>query len=122
MAAGGRRMLLHVFPARLYSLTRDGSACVAYEANRLHSCLITSFAFFRLILAPDAHPGYHAAAANVCTLAGNVLVFPHGDTMGSLVHEGAAVTRGAKYVIRTDVLYMLPKQQQAGGKGAGARP
>jgi hypothetical protein len=28
-----------------------------------------------------------------------------GDTHGSLVHEGSPVTRGAKYVVRTEVLY-----------------
>ena len=36
------------------------------------------------------------------------MVFPHGDSAGSLVHEGSAVTQGVKYVIRTDVLYFLP--------------
>lgn len=36
---------------------------------------------------------------------GSVLVFPHGDSEYSLVHEGSAVTSGTKYVIRTDVLY-----------------
>lgn len=36
---------------------------------------------------------------------GSVLCFPHGDFVESLVHEGSAVTRGVKYVIRTDVLY-----------------
>jgi hypothetical protein len=40
---------------------------------------------------------------------GCVLVFPHGDTMGTLVHEGSAVSQGAKYIARTDVLYMLPE-------------
>jgi hypothetical protein len=44
---------------------------------------------------------------------GNVMVFPHGGTLGSLVHEGSAVLRGAKYVIRTDVLYM---KTQDGGR------
>ena len=37
--------------------------------------------------------------------AGCVLVFPHGGDAGSLVHEGSNVARGAKYVIRSDVLY-----------------
>jgi hypothetical protein len=45
---------------------------------------------------------------------GSALVFPHGDTAGSLLHEGSAVydtngrLRDAKYVIRTEVLYMVP--------------
>ena len=39
---------------------------------------------------------------------GSVLVFPHGDAVNSLVHEGSAVLSGAKYIIRSDVLYMNP--------------
>ncbi|KAI9106082.1 hypothetical protein DFS34DRAFT_602171 [Phlyctochytrium arcticum] len=38
---------------------------------------------------------------------GCVLCFPHGDTKGTLLHEGSAVTRGAKYIIRADVLYTI---------------
>lgn len=45
-------------------------------------------------------------AHRVKPLAGCALVFPHGDTHGSLLHEGSPVGEGgAKYVIRTDVLY-----------------
>jgi hypothetical protein len=33
------------------------------------------------------------------------MVFPHGDAMGALVHEGSAVLSGCKYIVRTDVLY-----------------
>ncbi len=51
-------------------------------------------------------------ARGVSPRAGNVLVFPHGGTMGSLVHEGSAVTKGVKYVVRTDVLYGLPGQKK----------
>ena len=49
---------------------------------------------------------------------GAVLVFPHGDTAGSLVHEGSGVVEGAKYIIRTDVVYEVPKtgRAAAGGK------
>jgi pentatricopeptide repeat protein len=47
---------------------------------------------------------------------GNVLVFPHGDTAGALVHEGSAVTRGAKYVVRTEVLYALPPKDPVSGR------
>lgn len=48
------------------------------------------------------------SACPVRPRTGAVLCFPHGDTAGSLLHEGSAVLRGAKYVIRTDVLYSLP--------------
>ena len=44
-------------------------------------------------------------AKGVVPQAGCALVFPHGDAKGSLLHEGSAVTRGAKYVVRTEVLY-----------------
>ncbi len=44
--------------------------------------------------------------------AGAVLCFPQGNT-ASLLHEGSAVTRGGvKLVIRTDVLYSLPRQRR----------
>mmetsp|Transcript_30895 Transcript_30895/g.49851 ORF Transcript_30895/g.49851 Transcript_30895/m.49851 type:complete len:482 (+) Transcript_30895:124-1569(+) len=36
---------------------------------------------------------------------GTACMFPHGDAAGALLHEGSAVTAGAKYVVRTDVLY-----------------
>ena len=51
---------------------------------------------------PDKHVGQLNAFA-VVPRVGSVLVFPHGE--GSIVHEGSAVTRGRKYVIRTEVLY-----------------
>jgi hypothetical protein len=54
----------------------------------------------------------------VAPVAGNCLVFPHGDSAASLVHEGAAVTRGVKYIIRTDVLYKLPPGGAGHGDGA----
>lgn len=45
------------------------------------------------------------AARGVLPQQGAVLCFPHGSALNSLVHEGSAVIKGAKYVIRTDVLY-----------------
>jgi hypothetical protein len=42
-------------------------------------------------------------------IQGSVAMFPHGETEGSLLHEGTGVRKeakpSAKYVIRTDVLY-----------------
>ena len=46
-------------------------------------------------------------ARGVQPRCGTVLCFPQGNT-ASLVHEGSEVTRGTKYVIRTDVLYREP--------------
>ena len=36
---------------------------------------------------------------------GGVVMFPHGETTGALLHEGTGVRKGAKYIIRTDVVY-----------------
>ena len=44
-------------------------------------------------------------ARGVSPRVGNVLIFPHGESSESLIHEGSAVTQGTKYVIRSDVLY-----------------
>lgn len=49
-------------------------------------------------------------AYSVAPVQGSVAMFPHGETEGSLLHEGTGVRRNAgkqtaKYVIRTDVLY-----------------
>jgi hypothetical protein len=42
-------------------------------------------------------------------IQGSIALFPHGETEGSLLHEGTGVRQEdrptAKYVIRTDVLY-----------------
>eukprot|EP00041_Stephanoeca_diplocostata_P016318 m.320908 g.320908 ORF g.320908 m.320908 type:complete len:545 (+) comp20327_c0_seq2:232-1866(+) len=47
-------------------------------------------------------------ARGILPRVGTVMCFPHGDTAGSLVHEGSAVTSGAKYIMRSDVLYRKP--------------
>lgn len=42
----------------------------------------------------------------IAPVQGAVLVFPHGDARGSLLHEGSPVGDGGwKVVIRTDLLY-----------------
>ncbi|KAH8094633.1 hypothetical protein BXZ70DRAFT_946930 [Cristinia sonorae] len=43
---------------------------------------------------------------------GTVCVFPHGAAKGSLLHEGSGVTSGAKYIIRTEVLYEVDKSER----------
>lgn len=57
-------------------------------------------------------PGFREGtmhAYSVKPIQGSVALFPHGETVGSLLHEGTGVRRGdrpsAKYVIRTDVEY-----------------
>jgi hypothetical protein len=46
-------------------------------------------------------------AQSVAPIQGSVLCFPHGPGVEhvGLVHEGSAVTKGTKYVMRSDVLY-----------------
>ena len=45
-------------------------------------------------------------ARSVYPGSGDCLVFPHGETKGTLLHEGSPVLEGVKYVIRTEVLYL----------------
>ncbi|KAI5813691.1 hypothetical protein BZA77DRAFT_284619 [Pyronema omphalodes] len=58
-------------------------------------------------------PGEGLEARGVKPMMGSVVVFPHGDAEGSLVHEGTGVIKGAKYIIRTDVVYEVPKSGRA---------
>jgi hypothetical protein len=50
----------------------------------------------------------HLRVTPVAPRVGSVMVFPHADTAGCLVHEGSGVESGTKYIIRTEVLYELP--------------
>mmetsp|Transcript_23112 Transcript_23112/g.75354 ORF Transcript_23112/g.75354 Transcript_23112/m.75354 type:complete len:271 (+) Transcript_23112:18-830(+) len=50
--------------------------------------------------------GRWARSGAVGAIEGSALVFPHGEA--SPLHEGSLVTRGTKYVARTDVLYHAP--------------
>mmetsp|Transcript_99922 Transcript_99922/g.312157 ORF Transcript_99922/g.312157 Transcript_99922/m.312157 type:complete len:732 (+) Transcript_99922:30-2225(+) len=45
-------------------------------------------------------------ARPVQPLVGCATVFPHGDTGVPLLHEGSSVSRGQKYLLRTDVVYV----------------
>ncbi|KAF9964291.1 hypothetical protein BGZ70_006675 [Mortierella alpina] len=56
---------------------------------------------------PSADVGFLDARA-ASPRAGSVLCFPHGETAGSLLHEGSPVLKGAKYIVRADVLYEVP--------------
>ena len=70
---------------------------------------------------PGAGGAGHVAARGVQPQAGSVLCFPHGEGAGSLVHEGSAVAPGgAKYIVRTDVLYAA-RPDGAGAEGEGVR-
>lgn len=51
-----------------------------------------------MLLLPTSYPTYAGVLAD--------LFAAHGDTQGSLLHEGSGVTAGGgKFVIRTDLLY-----------------
>jgi hypothetical protein len=55
---------------------------------------------------PTQHVGLMYSQA-VTPRMGSVVCFPHGDTTGSLLHEGSPVLEGTKYIIRADVLYTI---------------
>lgn len=91
-------------PCSCLSHAREGGACAAaVEPAWAVACYHESRTLCDASTAcvKNAGSGACLEAHSVGPVAGNILVFPHGDTMGSLVHEGAAVTQGSKYVIRT---------------------
>ncbi len=49
--------------------------------------------------------GERAAAIDVHTPAGGVLCFPHGMHPLQCLHSSEPITRGTKYILRTDVLF-----------------
>ena len=55
---------------------------------------------------PDPEDGGACVAVRVPR--GGALCFFHGEHSCSPLHEGSAVTRGVKHVVRTDVLYRAP--------------
>ncbi|REL29338.1 2OG-Fe(II) oxygenase [Thalassotalea euphylliae] len=54
-----------------------------------------------------AQRGQPARQVNVRTPAGSVLCFPHGMHPLHCVHSSEPITRGTKYIIRTDLLFPL---------------
>eukprot|EP00933_Yihiella_yeosuensis_P027046 TRINITY_DN20980_c1_g3_i1.p1 TRINITY_DN20980_c1_g3~~TRINITY_DN20980_c1_g3_i1.p1 ORF type:complete len:311 (-),score=50.64 TRINITY_DN20980_c1_g3_i1:3-839(-) len=54
-----------------------------------------------------------AGAAEMKAPRGGAVCFFHGDHPLSPLHEGGLVTRGTKYIIRSDVLYKLPANGKA---------
>ena len=51
------------------------------------------------------NPRVPLTAVNVVPKRGSVLCFWHGCHRSSTLHEGSLVSKGTKYVVRTDVLY-----------------
>lgn len=68
-------------------------------------------------LTPSEDVGF-LDATPVCPSMGECVVFPHGETAGSILHEGSPVIDSGselldtKYVIRTEVLYKIPGHNQ----------
>ena len=54
-----------------------------------------------------ARRGDKQAQVSVRTPAGGVLLFPHGRHPLHCLHSSAQITKGVKYIIRTDMLFEL---------------
>ncbi|PPQ96894.1 hypothetical protein CVT26_005880 [Gymnopilus dilepis] len=63
---------------------------------------------------PSSVPGI-LEARPIRPRTGTVAVFPHGAARGSLLHEGSGVIEGAKYVIRTEILYEVDAKERVDG-------
>ncbi|KAF8884436.1 hypothetical protein CPB84DRAFT_1850670 [Gymnopilus junonius] len=70
---------------------------------------------------PSSTPGI-LEARPVQPRTGTVCVFPHGAARGSLLHEGSGVLEGAKYVIRTEILYEVDERERVDAAQGGALP
>ncbi|MEM7291971.1 MAG: 2OG-Fe(II) oxygenase [Pseudomonadota bacterium] len=55
---------------------------------------------------PDGFP-MNTQGISVSTPRGAALCFPHGSHPDHCVHAGDPITRGAKYIIRSDILYPI---------------
>ena len=102
------------------SRVRDGTLINDAYADRLSqmSCLLflsDGFEGGRTLFYVNPNSGQPATHADemeivaVETPKGAALCFPHGFHPLHCLHAGEAVTSGVKYIIRTDVLFGLPK-------------
>ena len=89
-------------PGQRFALHRDGhyTRPDASECSRLSLLLYLNGGFEGGETLFYTRPG--PATDRAVPETGRVLVFPH-----SMMHEGAPVTRGRKYVLRTDVMYSM---------------
>ncbi|KAF9046772.1 hypothetical protein BJ165DRAFT_1474174 [Panaeolus papilionaceus] len=60
---------------------------------------------------PSSTPGV-LHARPILPISGACAIFPHGAARGSLLHEGSGVGAGAKYVVRTEVLYEVREEER----------
>ncbi|CAB9511231.1 P4Hc [Seminavis robusta] len=91
-------------------LDEEGNYHCPKQQQQQYSDAIKSYLTFLIYLNDDFEGGetrYYlpqGVARGIVPRAGSVVVFPQGN-LASLIHEGSQVTKGTKYVIRTDVLY-----------------
>ena len=105
------------WPASALRRGEGGEAEYVYDAFEDQRSRLTFLVYlnddfeggFTTFYTPGPEEG-HLEARRIAPRTGTALVFPHGGDCGSLVHEGSTVSRGAKYVIRTDVLYAAPQR------------
>ena len=67
----------------------------------------TQFLVYRDDPSHPARYGDEATAVEVRTPLGGVLCFPHGTHPQHCLHASTPITRGSKYIIRSDVLFEL---------------
>lgn len=90
-------------PGQRFALHRDGHYTRPDGSERSRSSLLIylngGFEGGETLI----YTGVGPATDRAVPKAGRVLVFPH-----SMLHEGAPVVRGRKYVLRSDVMYAMP--------------
>ncbi|CAB9508491.1 P4Hc [Seminavis robusta] len=101
-------------------LDEEGKYHCPKQQKQQYSDAIKSYLTFLIYLNDDFEGGetrYYlpqGVARGIVPRAGSVVVFPQGN-LASLIHEGSQVTKGTKYVVRTDVLYRPAGKAQENG-------